>query len=67
MDKSKLLIVDYNKEILKSLEFLPAPEFDLIKTITNPNQLAFEIGRNEFDVVLLDMNYKSKNWNHTGN
>ena len=59
MRKGRLLVVDDNKEILKALEFLLAPEFDVIKTISSPNQLYSVIEKTEFDVVLLDMNFKS--------
>jgi DNA-binding NtrC family response regulator len=59
MKTNKLLIVDDNKEILKALEFLLGSEFEIIKTISNPNQLYAELERTSFDIVLLDMNFKS--------
>lgn len=59
MKKDKLLIVDDNKEILKALQFLLMSEFDFIETISNPNQLYSELERTSFDIVLLDMNFKS--------
>jgi DNA-binding NtrC family response regulator len=59
MKKDKLLIVDDNKEILKALQFLLISEFDLIETISNPNQLYSELEKTNFDIVLLDMNFKS--------
>jgi DNA-binding NtrC family response regulator len=59
MKKSNLLIVDDNKEILKALQFLLSSEFDIIRAISNPGQLYAELDKTEFDVVLLDMNFKS--------
>lgn len=59
MTKGKLLIVDDNKSILSALEILLQDEFDEIKTIANPNQLPSLIESNEFDLVLLDMNFSA--------
>lgn len=57
--KGKLLIVDDNKSILSALEILLQDEFDEVKTIANPNQLPSLIESNEFDLVLLDMNFSA--------
>jgi DNA-binding NtrC family response regulator len=57
--KGKLLIVDDNKSILSALELLLQDEFDEVKTIANPNQLPSLIESNEFDLVLLDMNFSA--------
>jgi DNA-binding NtrC family response regulator len=59
MTKGKLLIVDDNKCILSALEILLQDEFDEVKTIANPNQLPSLIESNEFDLVLLDMNFSA--------
>jgi DNA-binding NtrC family response regulator len=59
MTKGKLLIVDDNKSILSALEILLQEEFDEVKTIANPNQLPSLIESNEFDLVLLDMNFSA--------
>jgi len=59
MTKGKLLIVDDNKSILSALEILLQDEFDEVKTIANPNQLPSLIESNEFDLVLLDMNFSA--------
>jgi DNA-binding NtrC family response regulator len=59
MTKGKLLIVDDNKSILSALEILLQEEFDEVKTIANPNQLPSIIESNEFDLVLLDMNFSA--------
>ena len=57
--KGKLLIVDDNKSILSALEILLQDEFDEVKTIANPNKLPSLIESNEFDLVLLDMNFSA--------
>lgn len=57
--KGKILIVDDNKSLLKALELLLTTEFELIKTISNPNLILETIKKNEFDIVLLDMNFSS--------
>ena len=59
MTKGKLLIVDDNKSILSALEILLQDEFEEVKTIANPNQLPSLIESNEFDLVLLDMNFSA--------
>lgn len=59
MKRNRLLIVDDNAGILKALKLLLNPDFEVIKTISNPNQLFTEIERGDTDVVLLDMNFKA--------
>jgi len=58
-NKGKLLIVDDNRSILSALEILLQDDFDEVKTIANPNQLPSLIESNEFDLVLLDMNFSA--------
>jgi DNA-binding NtrC family response regulator len=55
----KLLIVDDHKQVLKALIQLLEPEFDSITGISNPNQIISYINREEFDVILLDMNFSA--------
>jgi len=55
----KLLIVDDHKQVLKALIQLLEPEFDGITGISNPNQIISYINREEFDVILLDMNFSA--------
>lgn len=59
MKKDKLLIVDDNKEILKALQFLLASEFELIRAISNPAQLYSELEKWDYDIIILDMNFKT--------
>ena len=63
--EDKILIVDDDKQVLKTLEFLLETEYDYIKTIDNPNLLPSELRSEQYDVILLDMNF-SKGQN-TGN
>jgi len=57
--KGKLLIVDDHKQVLKALMQLLETEFDSITGISNPNQIISCINRDEYDVVLLDMNFSA--------
>jgi DNA-binding NtrC family response regulator len=55
----KLLIVDDHKQVLKALIQLLEPEFETITGISNPNQITSCMSREEFDVILLDMNFSA--------
>jgi DNA-binding NtrC family response regulator len=55
----KLLIVDDHKQVLKALIQLLEPEFDSITGISNPNQIISCINKEEYDVILLDMNFSA--------
>lgn len=55
----KLLIVDDHKQVLKALIQLLEPEFDSITGLSNPNQIISYINKEEFDVILLDMNFSA--------
>lgn len=54
---SKILIVDDDKQVLKTLEFLLETEFENVTAINNPNLLPSLLRSENFDVVLLDMNF----------
>lgn len=55
----KLLIVDDHKQVLKALIQLLEPEFDSITGISNPNQIISCINKEDYDVILLDMNFSA--------
>ncbi len=55
----KLLIVDDHKQVLKALVQLLEPEFDGVTGISKPDQIISYINREEFDVILLDMNFSA--------
>jgi DNA-binding NtrC family response regulator len=55
----KLLIIDDHKQVLKALIQLLEPEFDNITGISNPNQIISYVNKEQFDVILLDMNFSA--------
>ena len=57
MTTGKILVVDDNRNVLKALEILLQFEFDQIKTIRNPNLIPSILEKEDFDLVLLDMNF----------
>lgn len=57
MAEGKLLIVDDNRNVLKALQIFLQYEFDVVKCITNPNQIPSEFLKDDYQVVLLDMNF----------
>lgn len=63
--KNKILVVDDDKQVLKTLEFLLETEYEQVTTINSPNLIPSELRSEKFDVILLDMNF-SKGQN-TGN
>ena len=59
MIKGTLLIVDDNKAILKSLEQIMKSEFEKVISLTDPNRIIEILRKNDVDIVMLDMNFKS--------
>jgi DNA-binding NtrC family response regulator len=59
MKAGKILIVDDNRSALSALNLLLQFEFETVVTISNPNQIAAELRNNDFDLVLLDMNFSA--------
>ncbi|MBE3086643.1 MAG: sigma-54-dependent Fis family transcriptional regulator [Bacteroidetes bacterium] len=59
MIKGTLLIVDENKGILNALELIMQNEFEKVITLTNPNRINEILRKNDVDIVMLDMNFKS--------
>ena len=55
----KLLIVDDHKQVLKALIQLLEPEFESVTGISNPNQIISYINKEDYDVILLDMNFSA--------
>ena len=55
----KLLIVDDDKSVLRSLEIFLEQYFEKIKTVSNPNQVLYELQSDNFNVILLDMNFRA--------
>lgn len=61
----KILIVDDNEGVLKSLRYALKPEFELVEGIRSPNQLNSALRDQNYDVILLDMNFTAGK--NTGN
>ena len=59
MKQGKLLIVDDKKTILQALTMFLQFEFEKVQTISNPNLLSAELETGNYDIVLLDMNFKA--------
>jgi DNA-binding NtrC family response regulator len=57
MKQSNILIIDDNIQILNSLKLLLNDEFSKIDTIKNPNQIPDKLWRENYDIILLDMNF----------
>ncbi|UCG27846.1 MAG: sigma-54-dependent Fis family transcriptional regulator [Bacteroidales bacterium] len=56
----KILVVDDNEEILLSLELLLSKYFETIRTLKTPANLPSILGRERFDVYILDMNFSAE-------
>ncbi|MDP4271550.1 MAG: sigma-54 dependent transcriptional regulator, partial [Bacteroidota bacterium] len=59
MSPGKILVVDDNKSALSALNMLLQFEFKTVVTLSSPNQIMSEMQKTDFDVVLLDMNFKA--------
>ncbi|MFP4366086.1 MAG: sigma-54-dependent transcriptional regulator [Bacteroidales bacterium] len=59
MSKGNILVIDDNKNVLMALEMLLSAEYEKVKCISNPNLITSELQLNQYDLVLLDMNFKS--------
>ena len=57
MSKGNILIIDDNRNIIRTLEILLGPEFDIVRGITDPNQIPAELRAMEYNLVILDMNF----------
>ncbi|PKQ66274.1 sigma-54 dependent transcriptional regulator [Labilibaculum manganireducens] len=59
MKEAKILIVDDNKSILSALDLLLTGSCKKVKCLSSPNALLSELKSDNYDVVLLDMNFKA--------
>jgi len=60
-----VLIVDDNEDLLVALKLLLSDHFEKIQTLNDPGQLMSHLEHQHYDLVLLDMNFRSGI--HTGN
>lgn len=57
MIPARILIVDDNVQILESLRILLKDEFKEIDVISKPSRIPEMLWRNDYDIVMLDMNF----------
>lgn len=57
--KGNILIVDDNRSILSALEILLNPIFGEVTSISNPDQIMSELKSKDYDIVILDMNFRA--------
>ena len=57
MVPARILVVDDNVQILESLRILLKEEFQAIDVISKPSRINEMLWRNQYDVVMLDMNF----------
>lgn len=57
--EGKILIADDNKGIRDALEILLVQEFEKVRSISSPNILLHELRNTDYDIVLLDMNFRA--------
>lgn len=59
LKNAKILAVDDDQDVLVAVKMLLRPEVKEIVTEKNPEKLLSLLAQNQFDLILLDMNYKS--------
>jgi DNA-binding NtrC family response regulator len=57
--RGSILVIDDNKSILSAIEILLIPEFHEVTLLSNPNQILSELSRKDYNLVILDMNFKA--------
>ena len=57
--KGNILVIDDNKSILSALEILLMPDFHEVTLLSNPNQILNELSKKDYNLVILDMNFKA--------
>jgi DNA-binding NtrC family response regulator len=53
----KVLAIDDNEDILFALKLLLKPHLEVIETCNNPEMITEVLKKDQYDVILLDMNY----------
>lgn len=59
MKEGKILIVDDNRSVLSALELLLQNEFEKVATVSNPNRIPEMLESDDYDLIVLDMNFKA--------
>jgi len=53
----KILIIDDNQELLAAFRLFLSPHFKIVKTENNPARIHEHLRKDDYDVILLDMNF----------
>lgn len=59
MQTGSILVVDDNRNALSALSMLLQLEFATVVTLANPNLIIAALKKDDFDIVLLDMNFSA--------
>jgi DNA-binding NtrC family response regulator len=59
INHGNILVVDDNRSILSALDILLKPVFGEITCLSNPNQIPSELRKKDFNLVILDMNFRA--------
>lgn len=59
LKNAKILAVDDDQDVLVAVKMLLRPEVKEVITEKNPEKILSLLSQNQFDLILLDMNYKS--------
>ena len=60
MDReARILLVDDNRSVLNSLRLFLGDKFSHIKCLTNPHLIPGELRKEDYDLVVLDMNFSA--------
>ena len=59
MQTGKILVVDDNRNALSALKMLLQFDYETVVTIANPNLIQEKLKSDDFDIVLLDMNFSA--------
>lgn len=59
LPQGKILIVDDNEELLYALQLYLSPHFKKIDILKSPKQLLNQLEKDDYDLILLDMNFKA--------
>ncbi len=58
MNPSRILIIDDDRDVLETARMFLKQEFSVVRIEENPKAIPELLKNNEFDVILLDMNFK---------
>ncbi len=58
MQQARILIVDDDRDVLETAKMFLKQEFSHVQIEQQPEKIPFLVNNNDFDVILLDMNFK---------